>query len=517
VSVVEVGAQHARYVRAADRFKSIWTYHQFATGVFKNFLGSPPPYRADFQHIYDDIKGVAGKLNEAQLPNAITALDTIEIALTRASRILLIADEAIGPSLLRRFFEKLKQQDDAIIHHIIKFYFYADAIEGDRRDKLDFLFTRIGEDFMVERNEFVSRESLEFRERLIALVSVLRAADALRDEVVRLIIAIRSMRDEILQVKTFDELTERHLLKNTRTFKHRVGDLYFNPDVLLAIIELNVVTKNRFLSLYEIEEQRILEDSQKLMEHGVAIERNFGDTNPDLVDEIARFREFKERFDELRAESNVKHDLISQMKASMSNILAQLDRGLEPDELTSIDELPAAFFAEQEQTESVAEKFGRDEVLLPFLNRIASAIAPISATLTDEQLTEVVIVRELRLEPWEVAAYQKLFERRDPEADEDNEELWTLYLRAAALRMKVDEEATILATAMAANVRPEGDLLSKAKQSLDSAKELDELFADFLQEAVYYSNPRILHQLYRSRFRLLRGFSGLWLIYDRQS
>ena len=40
---------------------------------------------------------------------------------------------------------------------------------------------------------------------------------------------------------------------------------------------------------------------------------------------------------------------------------------------------------------------------------------------------------------------------------------------------------------------------------------------DFLHEAVYYSNPKILHQLYRSRFRLLRGFSGLWLIYDRQN
>ena len=54
-----------------------------------------------------------------------------------------------------------------------------------------------------------------------------------------------------------------------------------------------------------------------------------------------------------------------------------------------------------------------------------------------------------------------------------------------------------------------------AKASLDCGKELDEQFNDFLHEAVYYSNPKILHQLYRSRFRLLRGFSGLWLIYDR--
>ena len=90
-----------------------------------------------------------------------------------------------------------------------------------------------------------------------------------------------------------------------------------------------------------------------------------------------------------------------------------------------------------------------------------------------------------------------------------------LYLRAAALRIKVDEEATMLAASTAAGVFAEPELLATAKQSLDCGKELDEQFNDFLHEAVYYSNPKILHQLYRSRFRLLRGFSGLWLIYDR--
>src|SRR5258708_16718577 len=108
-------------------------------------------------------------------------------------------------------------------------------------------------------------------------------------------------------------------------------------------------------------------------------------------------------------------------------------------------------------------------------------------------------------------------ERGPAEADEANEDPWMLFLRAAARRIKVDEEATILATPLAAGVRADGELLTKAKQSLDTAKELDEDFGDFLHEAVYYSNPKILHQLYRSRFRLLRGFSGLSLIYIIQN
>ena len=163
-----------------------------------------------------------------------------------------------------------------------------------------------------------------------------------------------------------------------------------------------------------------------------------------------------------------------------------------------VGEIPVAFF----DGAKVAEHFGRDEILLPHLTRLAAAVG------------DDVRIADLRLEPWEVTSFEKLFGRALAEADEDNEELWTLYARAAAVRVKLDEEATIIATARAAGVRPEPELLSKAKRSLDCAKELDELFGEFLHEAVYYSNPKILHQLYRSRFRLLRGFSGLWLIYD---
>ena len=516
MTVAEVSALHARYVRISDRLKAIWTAHQFVSGVYRHFLAEPVPYELDFNALYDRIKGIGGMMNVAEARAARAALDDAEIALIEASRKLILADERIGPSVLRRFFEKLKRQDDSIIGFLIRFYLYADAVEGDRRDKLDFLFTRLGEDFVPHRGEYVVRESLELRQRIIALVAALHTATPPQEEVVRLMRAVHSMRNDIQSAEKFDDLSERNLLKDARTFKHRVGDLYFYPDVLLAIIELNVATKNRFLRLYGTEEQRLMEDASKLLEHGQAIERNFGEANPALIEEISRFREVKERFDSGRAQSNVKHDVVSMLKASMANILSQLDRGLVVDDAEHI-EPPAAFFDETRQSDALAAKFGRDEPLLEYLLRVSSALDYVDAEMMPDDLVQLPCARELRLEPWEGAAYQKLLGRRDAEAAEDNEDLWMLYLRAAALRMKVDEEATILATAMAASVKPEPELLARAKRSLDSAKELDEQFGDFLQEAVYYANRRILHQLYRSRFRLLRGFSGLWLVYDRQS
>ena len=47
MSVTEIGLLHGRFVRLSDRFKAIWTYHQFAAGVFKNFLEIPLPYQID--------------------------------------------------------------------------------------------------------------------------------------------------------------------------------------------------------------------------------------------------------------------------------------------------------------------------------------------------------------------------------------------------------------------------------------------------------------------------------------
>lgn len=501
--VAQISAVQSRYSRISDRLKATWTLHQFASGATRHFLGSTESCELDLAPIYEQMKDLAGMINgtwPAVVDTTAGPFLDLECALDGASQTLLEMEAQISPSLLRRFFEKLKRQDDSIIEYLIRFYLYADAVEGDRRDKLDFLFTRIGEDFVPERGEYEVRDPLELRQRIIELVAILRVAAAPRDEVKRVIRAVKSMRDEVQSAAKFDDLTERNLLRDARTFKHRVGDLYFDADVLMAIIELNVASKNRFLRLYGGEEQRLVEEAGKLMEHGQAIERNFGDANPALVEEIARFREFKERFDCLRAQSNVKHDVVARLKSSMNNILTQLDRGLELEEERAPD-LPAEFFAREQQLHDLGARFGKNEPLRDYLLRIASAVNTSEAD-------------KMRLEPWEAAAYGKLLEREPAEADEDNEELWLLYLRAAALRIKIDEEATILATVIAASVKPEPDLLARAKKSLDTAKELDEQFGDFLQEAAYYANRKILHQLYRSRFRLLRGFSGLWLIYD---
>jgi len=81
MSVSEIGLLHARYVRLSDRFKSIWTYHQFASGLFKNLLHAQLPYSVDFQKVYDRIKAVSGMLNGAQMQEASAAIQLGELSL----------------------------------------------------------------------------------------------------------------------------------------------------------------------------------------------------------------------------------------------------------------------------------------------------------------------------------------------------------------------------------------------------------------------------------------------------
>src|SRR4051812_38518402 len=113
MSVTDVGVLHSRYVRLTDRFKSIWTYHQFASGIFKNFLEVPLPYSIEFRKIYDRNKAIGDRLNGAQMEQAASQLAVSDLALDHATTALIRADAMIGPSLVRRFFEKLKRQDDA--------------------------------------------------------------------------------------------------------------------------------------------------------------------------------------------------------------------------------------------------------------------------------------------------------------------------------------------------------------------------------------------------------------------
>src|SRR5205085_9773566 len=107
MSVAEIGLLHGRYVRLTDRFKAIWTHHQFGSAVYKTFLQQPLPYNTDSQKIYERIKSVMPLLNTAQATDAAPALSLSERAAEPTTTSLLRADDRTSAPQLRRSSEQL--------------------------------------------------------------------------------------------------------------------------------------------------------------------------------------------------------------------------------------------------------------------------------------------------------------------------------------------------------------------------------------------------------------------------
>ena len=59
MSVEKIQLLHEDYIRLTERFKALWTFHQFVRGVYKTFFSADPGYTLDFT----TLKTSSGKAN----------------------------------------------------------------------------------------------------------------------------------------------------------------------------------------------------------------------------------------------------------------------------------------------------------------------------------------------------------------------------------------------------------------------------------------------------------------------
>ncbi len=141
MSVERIQLLHEDYIRLTERFKALWTFHQFLRGVQKTFFASEPSYALDFGKLYDDVRAVAGTIDTTSPEKVAPRLRELAERLDAFSRKLREADRHISPSYVRRFFEKVQPQDEKIAFHLLRFYFSQPDVDEDVVDKVDFLAT----------------------------------------------------------------------------------------------------------------------------------------------------------------------------------------------------------------------------------------------------------------------------------------------------------------------------------------------------------------------------------------
>lgn len=541
-SIVDLRSLHDAYTRLTEKFKTFWTFHQFLQGVHKTFFGDAPGYQVDFQGLYDQIRSVTTVMNVQPPPVVLDQINQLDGRLDVVYRALSADDEKIAASWVRRFFEKVRTEDEKLLLALLRFYFHSRQVSPEALDKMDFLLTLVGARRSLDDGRYLPRFPQELTKLFGSLLGLVRRSPAPAAELTAAVKALGLIRKDIDACERFEELSEKKILDSLRTVKHRLGPAYYDAGVLSAILEANLAAKNRFQALYRNEEKRIFESSQQLLDLERELSRRPEVADADLQAEFRRFRQFKEEFDRKRNEGEIRHAQVTRLAETIDQLMARLDTtgGAGGSAAEPAPEALPSYAGEDidEARETISGFFPGREAVPVSVGMATPAPAPPAIT-TDPLLGEgaskilysVDMLRggagsgqaaygatlaRFRLEPWEVRAARRI-QSGEPAPDLEAAASDLLFVEAAALRLRIDDAAQRLkpsSSDAAEPVTPEE--FEVAAACLVRAQDLDRRFRQSLEALGPAGPPERLNELTRSRFRLLRAFSGLWLLHNAQ-
>ena len=537
-------ASSVRYTILSDRFRSLWTFYQFLGGVLKHLWDGPMPYTYDFQALHSRLADLVHKIGVESTADATPELDWLERELDRIQRDLAKIENQYPPSVMRKFFDHIKRLDEKVLCALLKFYLLSNYFEQDTLDKLDILFTRLA-GTPVEDGRVAPRDSddllLTFR-RLSEFTDLpplpLAEAAALAE-------AVCEVRRELESIEDYQTLVNSEVYERYRKLKQRLGKTVLHPSLLVEITSTNIVAKNRFKDLFETEERKVAENTNRIYDIERYLKRHPELASQNLRRQIEEFRHIRIRYETSLRKENVKRDDITDMTRAMHAVLAQFEpssrRPVGPDDITagipiSGLEPPVATGGigggstpseeperlvervsggDRQQETTLTDMLPSDPLLNESLHKIMFALEMVVWDRLPTQVADAPEIRNLNLEPWEVATYRNLSEGK---VDKGSAE-WELdhfFLTSAALRLKMEEERDEITRLESANT-PDRlfEVLERSAQSLDRARDVDRRFQWFIDDIVFRGETQQLESLYRSRFRFLHAYSGLWLVHQQ--
>lgn len=527
MSVQELSALHQRYVELSQRFRAAWVYHQFVQSRRKADGGEAPasPHTPRFQALYGELKDASGKLTPGESAELPERFDAIGGEVAELLSVLLEEDSRVPPQALRQFFQKFRNYDDKILAQLTRFYLFACADSDwtpDRRDKVDFLLTRLGDE--LRRADPLAAGGPDREREIFGSFWGLTGHEEPPDErVTGLVRALAEIREELASVESLDDFTGREALGNYREFKHNLGALLFHPRVLPEVLRTNVAFRDTVRRLYSAEEQRIAADYQRIFD----LEREVP-VDVQLDQELSLFRRQVEHFERRLENDEMRLDDLTELRERARSLMPRLreqhgrdwsplaaEEGAEPDDGVAIA-ARATSAAALEALEAGDEPADEGDAAAPQPPpEIAEAYRELLDALADSTLgtsaQNVVLTPELypyRLEAREVVAYRRLRERDEPEDPVKERFL----LEGAALRVALHGASERVETAADETLGDRHAAEVVAGRSLAALADAYLRRYDHLQEqallAGRFTEARLLALL---RIRLMRDYSELWL------
>ncbi len=522
MSVQELSVLHRRYVEVSDRFRSAWSFHKFLGSLSKVLMnGESRPLPLDFQSVYSELKEISHHLNVSGVDLVKAKLDQAGEQLGGLNKALLAEDSRIAPSAVRKFFRRVKNPDEKVLTQLAKFYLatYPADWNHDRLDKFDFLLTHLAAESEIGGGAKDSRE--RFREVLGGLSQMADVTADVEDRQHRVddwLAEIQDIRQEIRTVEDLDEFHERRIIPRYREAKRRLGPLFFDPHLLLKVVTTNLAFGERISDLYEKEEREVARVCREVfsLEEQVPMA---GGADGSLDADLNRFRREFDRFEREVQGGELKLDRLAQIRYQARSLAprlrSSLGEGGDSDAETS--EVPleqeASFAADPRGNLDHLRGYAQDSNN-ESLRRILDALAGTSSKVDPAEVITQPEIFPLRLEAREVEAYRR-FDGSDLTADLNLERF---LIEAAALRVRLNAKAEeIRAILDETATSGEGPTFEAARQMTRRADSFLRHFGHLIEGAVLEDRQSDARSLQLLRMRLMRVYSGLWLLAFRPS
>jgi len=160
-----------------------------------------------------------------------------------AEQWLALLDLAVSPHLMRNYINE-RGAEDAALRALIRFLVRKKIHSQDDRDKVDWLTTYL----------FRKREEQKRRPTSWPKANVEEILDGFEFPMLSryaedLLMEVPALLDEVKFLENFSQVTDSRIIQRARDLKNQFGDEFFNPDVLAAIVNYNLIFGDKFHSL----------------------------------------------------------------------------------------------------------------------------------------------------------------------------------------------------------------------------------------------------------------------------
>lgn len=238
----------------AEQLRDMGEVHGFYTRLLEEVLGSPVPVPAAVQSPPEQTAEAAQDLE----------------------RWLSLLDLAISPPMVRDALKETTSR--ATAEALLRYFARKGSLSDVDRDKTDFVVTFLYRRIIpperqapaVDLQEAEREKPSEF-EQEIAKVLGEPGATPLPEAHRQLVREFPFIRQEVDDLRHFDQLMDSGLIQRVREIKERFGPSFYHPRVLAACAEYNIAFGRRFDELFRAATKRIKLFADNLQEHGGSI------------------------------------------------------------------------------------------------------------------------------------------------------------------------------------------------------------------------------------------------------